>query len=108
MAFKRYRTCLSEHRLRKRTPIHCIMNRSNVESDSAAALIPPRASLTKLREVAAGCGACPLWKRGTQTVFGEGPRSAEVMLIGEQPGNDEDLQGRPFVGPAGKLLDRAL
>src|SRR5262245_1553398 len=84
------------------------MNQSNSESDSAAASIPPGASLTKLREIAAGCRACPLWKRGTQTVFGEGPRSAEVMLIGEQPGNDEDLQGRPFVGPAGKLLDRAL
>ena len=85
------------------------MNLSKSESDSAAAaLIPPRASLTKLREIAAGCRACPLWKRGTQTVFGEGPRGAEVILIGEQPGNDEDLQGRPFVGPAGKLLDRAL
>jgi uracil-DNA glycosylase len=70
--------------------------------------IPPGASLEQLRELAAGCKACPLWKRGTQTVFGEGPSHAEMMLVGEQPGNDEDLQGRPFVGPAGKLLARAL
>jgi uracil-DNA glycosylase len=84
------------------------MKKSNSESDSAATLIPSRASLTKLREIAADCRACPLWKRGTQTVFGEGPRSAGLMLIGEQPGNEEDLQGRPFVGPAGKLLDHAL
>jgi DNA polymerase len=57
---------------------------------------------------AAGCRACELWKRGTQTVFGEGSPNARLMLVGEQPGNDEDLAGRPFVGPAGKLLDRAL
>jgi DNA polymerase len=84
------------------------MDKSNAEFSSAAPLIPLRATLTKLRKIAAGCRACPLWKSGTQTVFGEGPRGAEVMLIGEQPGNDEDLEGRPFVGPAGKLLDRAL
>jgi DNA polymerase len=84
------------------------MDTSNSEFSSAASLIPPRATLTKLRKIAAGCQACPLWKRGTQTVFGEGPPGAQVMLIGEQPGNDEDLQGHPFVGPAGKLLDRAL
>jgi len=84
------------------------MDASNTEFSSAASLIPPRATLTKLRKIAAGCQACPLWKRGTQTVFGEGPPGAEVVLIGEQPGNDEDLQGHPFVGPAGKLLDRAL
>ena len=54
------------------------------------------------------CRACELWKRGTQAVFGEGPRQANVMLVGEQPGSDEDLAGRPFVGPAGRLLDRAL
>jgi DNA polymerase len=64
--------------------------------------------LGSLREAAAGCRACPLWQRGTQTVFGEGERRAVVMFVGEQPGNDEDLAGRPFVGPAGKLLDRAL
>jgi DNA polymerase len=70
--------------------------------------VPPRASLATLREVAAGCKACDLWKRGTQTVFGEGPARAAVMMVGEQPGNEEDLSGHPFVGPAGKLLDRAL
>jgi DNA polymerase len=75
---------------------------------TAAALIPPRPSLGKLREAAAGCRACPLWKRGTQTVFGEGPRAAQLVLVGEQPGNDEDLAGHPFVGPAGRLLDGVL
>jgi uracil-DNA glycosylase len=69
---------------------------------------PARPSLASLRQAAAGCRACPLWERGTQTVFGEGDESARVMLVGEQPGNDEDLAGRPFVGPAGKILDRAL
>jgi DNA polymerase len=64
--------------------------------------------LASLRAAAAHCRACPLWQRGTQTVFGEGDPHARVMVIGEQPGNDEDLAGRPFVGPAGKLLDRAL
>jgi DNA polymerase len=61
-----------------------------------------------LREAAAGCRACPLWKTGTQTVFGEGASHAKVIFVGEQPGNDEDLSGKPFVGPAGKLLDKAL
>ena len=75
---------------------------------SAARLIPPRPTLASLREAAAHCRACPLWQRGTQTVFGEGDRRAAVMFVGEQPGNEEDLAGRPFVGPAGKLLDRAL
>ena len=75
---------------------------------TAAPLVPPRPSLPALRKAAASCRACDLWKRGTQTVFGEGARSAQVMLVGEQPGNDEDLAGHPFVGPAGKLLDRAL
>ena len=75
---------------------------------SAAELIPARPTLPKLREIATGCTACDLYKLGTQTVFGEGRRSSEVMLVGEQPGDKEDLAGRPFVGPAGKLLDRAL
>jgi DNA polymerase len=70
--------------------------------------VPPKATLPALREAAAGCRACDLWKRGTQTVFGEGEATADVMFVGEQPGNDEDLSGRPFVGPAGKLLDDAL
>jgi DNA polymerase len=61
-----------------------------------------------LREEAAPCRACPLWKNATQTVFGEGPQHARIMLVGEQPGDKEDLAGRPFVGPAGQMLDRAL
>jgi DNA polymerase len=76
--------------------------------DTAEALIPERPSLEKLREAAAGCKACPLWETGTQTVFGEGSPQAEVVFVGEQPGDREDIEGRPFVGPAGKLLDEAL
>jgi uracil-DNA glycosylase len=74
----------------------------------AASLIPDRPTLTSLRLAAAACRACPLWERATQTVFGEGCAVAEVILVGEQPGNEEDLSGHPFVGPAGRLLDRAL
>ncbi len=76
--------------------------------DSAEDLIPEKPSLSSLKEAAADCRACDLWERGTQTVFGEGGRRAKVMFIGEQPGNEEDLQGKPFVGPAGRLLDEAL
>ena len=76
--------------------------------ETAAPLIPPRPTLRSLREAAAGCTACDLYKRGTQTVIGEGAREAAAMFVGEQPGNEEDLSGRPFVGPAGRLLDRAL
>jgi uracil-DNA glycosylase family protein len=65
-------------------------------------------ALTSLRTEAAGCRRCPLWRSATQTVFGEGPVNAEMMLVGEQPGHEEDLAGRPFVGPAGRVLDRAL
>ena len=64
--------------------------------------------LQATRREAADCRACPLWKPATQTVFGEGPARARIMLVGEQPGDQEDIAGRPFVGPAGKLLDRAL
>jgi uracil-DNA glycosylase family protein len=71
-------------------------------------LIPPNAPVDKLREIAAGCRACPLWKRGTQTVFGDGPANATVMFVGEQPGDQEDRAGRPFVGPAGRILDDAF
>ncbi|MGB2953651.1 MAG: UdgX family uracil-DNA binding protein [Gaiellaceae bacterium] len=78
------------------------------EAGSAAVLIPEYPTLEKLREAAAGCRACPLWEHGTQTVFGEGGRAADVVFVGEQPGDQEDLTGRPFVGPAGKLLDRGL
>jgi uracil-DNA glycosylase len=75
---------------------------------TAAPLVPERPTLPKLRAAAAGCTACHLWKLGTQTVFGEGARASEVMFVGEQPGDQEDLQGRPFVGPAGRLLDDAM
>jgi DNA polymerase len=69
---------------------------------------PTKISLTRVRDEARGCRACDLYKHATQTVFGEGPARATLMLIGEQPGDAEDLSGHPFVGPAGKLLDRAL
>lgn len=75
---------------------------------SAAAFVPVSPSLTSLRAAAVGCTACHLHELGTQTVFGEGRASADVMLVGEQPGDQEDRSGRPFVGPAGQLLDRAL
>jgi DNA polymerase len=71
-------------------------------------LLPEDLTLESVRDMAAGCKACDLYKRGTQTVFGEGPQRARVMMVGEQPGDAEDLAGHPFVGPAGKLLDRAL
>lgn len=71
-------------------------------------LIPPRPTLTGLKRAASDCHACHLWKTGTQTVFGEGRRTARLLFVGEQPSNDEDLSGRPFVGPAGRLLDQAL
>ena len=74
----------------------------------ASALIPAKLSWKTLHDAAAHCQACDLWKRGTQTVFGEGAVPAPLMLVGEQPGNDEDLEGHPFVGPAGRLLDQAL
>jgi uracil-DNA glycosylase family protein len=70
--------------------------------------VPDRPTLKKLREAASGCKACPLWETGTQTVFGEGSPSAEIVFVGEQPGDEEDKTGRPFVGPAGRLLDKAL
>ena len=79
-----------------------------IKVDSAAPLVTGQKSVTQLRNSARHCRACPLWKKGTQTVFGEGSRDAEVIFIGEQPGHDEDLTGKPFVGPAGKLLDGAL
>jgi uracil-DNA glycosylase family protein len=71
-------------------------------------LLPSRPTLGSVREVAAGCKACDLYLKGTQTVFGEGPSRAAIMLVGEQPGDAEDVAGHPFVGPAGRLLDRAL
>jgi uracil-DNA glycosylase len=71
-------------------------------------LLPDRPTLPNVKGIAKECKACDLYKTGTQTVFGEGPSRAELMLVGEQPGDAEDLAGHPFVGPAGKLLDRAL
>jgi len=71
-------------------------------------LIPPQPTLAELREAAATCRSCDLWKGGTQTVFGEGSAGAEVMFVGEVPGDREDIEGRPFVGPAGQVLDEAL
>ena len=76
--------------------------------DSSAPPVPERPTLPRLREAAAGCKACDLWKTGTQTVFGEGTSNAEIVFVGEQPGDKEDLAGRPFVGPAGSVLDEAL
>ncbi len=78
------------------------------EAGGAEALIPEHPTLKSLREAAAGCTACPLHKTGTQTVFGEGLRRARLMLVGEQPGDREDIEGHPFVGPAGRILDQAL
>jgi uracil-DNA glycosylase len=74
----------------------------------AAAPVPDTRNLRKLREVAAACKACDLWKTGTQTVFGEGSSSAEIVFVGEQPGDKEDLAGKPFVGPAGRVFDEGL
>jgi uracil-DNA glycosylase family protein len=71
-------------------------------------LIPPDPTVQALQEAARSCQGCGLWRDATQTVFGEGTQRASVMLVGEQPGDREDIEGRPFVGPAGKLLDRAL
>jgi len=75
---------------------------------SANPPVPPDATLEQLQKAAKNCRACDLWKLGTQTVFGKGSPNAQIMMIGEQPGNQEDPEGKPFVGPAGKLLDAAL
>jgi uracil-DNA glycosylase family protein len=76
--------------------------------DTAAVLIPERPTLAALRERASACTACPLYRTATQTVFGEGPATAAVMFVGEVPGDLEDKAGKPFVGPAGRLLDRCM
>jgi uracil-DNA glycosylase len=78
------------------------------ETGSAADFLPDRMNLTALREAAAGCRGCHLWQVGTQTVFGEGAAHADVMFVGEQPGDYEDRAGKPFVGPAGRVFDEAL
>jgi uracil-DNA glycosylase len=84
-----------------------LMARSTV-TGSAADFIPPHPTLEKLRKAAAGCRGCDLYLDATQTVFGEGPAPADLVFVGEQPGDQEDRAGRPFVGPAGRLLDEAL
>jgi uracil-DNA glycosylase family protein len=78
------------------------------EPNDATPFLPERKTLESLREAAGGCRGCPLWRKATQTVFGEGLKRARLMLIGEQPGDREDRAGKPFVGPAGRELDRAL
>lgn len=79
-----------------------------LSTGSAADFVPPRPTLRALREAARHCRGCHLWAVGTQTVFGEGPSRARVLVVGEQPGDQEDREGHPFVGPAGRLLDAAL
>jgi uracil-DNA glycosylase len=78
------------------------------EAESAAEFLPERRTLEALRRAARGCRGCDLWREATQTVFGAGPADAELMLVGEQPGDKEDLEGKPFVGPAGRILHQAL
>ena len=82
--------------------------RPATERRASTAPVPPHANLDDLQRAAKSCKACDLWKAATQTVFGEGPSEARIMLVGEQPGDQEDKSGHPFVGPAGKLLDEAL
>jgi DNA polymerase len=84
------------------------MNPMAREPNDASPFVPERGGLKALREAAAGCRGCHLWKPATQTVFGEGLKRSRVMFVGEQPGDREDREGRPFVGPAGKELDKAL
>ena len=87
----------------------CIeVNMPRAQIRTAASLVPANPTLPALRAAAAGCKACHLWKLGTQTVFGKGKARALIMMVGEQPGDKEDLQGQPFVGPAGIVLDKAL
>lgn len=81
---------------------------TSAPSEYRPAQVPSRKSLAALREAAAGCTACPLYRNATQTVFGDGTKSSMLVFVGEQPGDSEDRQGRPFVGPAGGILDRAL
>jgi len=81
---------------------------TNSEGHARPAAPPDTSSLVEMREAARDCTACHLYRRATQTVFGEGPKNAPIMLVGEQPGDYEDTAGKPFVGPAGKIMDRAL
>src|SRR6266702_1981671 len=81
---------------------------TETEEYARLATPPDTSSLTEVREASRKCTACHLYKRATQTVFGEGPKGAPIMLVGEQPGDYEDVAGKPFVGPAGKIMDHAL
>jgi DNA polymerase len=85
-----------------------VVSKNASASSGAWDLIPPRSSLTAVRRASRSCHACPLWLNATQTVFGEGPARAPLMMVGEQPGDQEDRAGAPFVGPAGRILDKAL
>src|SRR3954465_11837177 len=78
------------------------------EPNDATPFLPARKTLSNLRQAAAGCRGCPLWEGATQTVFGEGLKRSRLMFIGEQPGDREDREGRPFVGPAGRIFDEGL
>jgi uracil-DNA glycosylase family protein len=89
-------------------PASELLRPQRTKKQTAAPLVPERPTIPKLQKAAAGCTACELHLLGSQTVFGEGPAKARVMLVGEQPGDREDVEGHPFVGPAGKLLDRSL
>lgn len=93
---------------RARVAIHNQNMRTHDEESARPARPPDTTSWSAVREAAKGCEACHLYKRATQTVFGEGPKGAIMMLVGEQPGDYEDVAGKPFVGPAGKIMDRAL
>jgi uracil-DNA glycosylase len=111
-AASRNRYCYSMHLKMPDKPLHLSNERvtkaGTRSTGSAADFIPPNPTLPKLREAAARCRGCDLWVNATQTVFGEGPPGAEAMFVGEQPGDQEDRLGHPFVGPAGKLLDAGL
>lgn len=93
---------------RRKSKKSAAKSRDDDADDWKPAPVPETSSLNTLAKAARSCTACHLYKRATQTVFGEGPKGATFMLLGEQPGDQEDLAGKPFVGPAGKLLDRAL
>ena len=88
--------------------VEAMIRRGEGSTVSARDFLPQQRDLVSLAEAARACQGCELYKRGTQTVFGAGPRNAEIMFVGEQPGDQEDLQGRPFVGPAGQMLDTAM
>lgn len=109
-AASRNRYCYSMHIKMPAKPLHLSNERVTKagSTGSAADFIPPNPTLAKLREAAARCRGCALWINATQAVFGEGPANPEAMFVGEQPGDQEDRLGHPFVGPAGKLLDAGL